>query len=41
MYKRQAYDLVVRKASGEEMDKNIYRDLIPVTVDNLDEMIAQ
>ena len=36
-----AYDLVVRKASGEEMDKNIYRDLIPVTIDNLDEMIAQ
>ena len=36
-----AYDLVVRKAAGEEMDKNIYRDLIPVTIDNLDEMIAQ
>ena len=36
-----AYDLVVRKASGEKMEKNIYRDLIPVTIDNLDEMIAE
>lgn len=35
-----AYQLVVDKASGKEMDQNVYRDLIPVTIDNLDEMIA-
>ena len=36
-----AYDLVGRKDSGEMMEKNIYRDLIPVTIENLDEMIAE
>lgn len=36
-----AYQLAVDKASGKEMDQNVYRDLIPVTIDNLDEMIAE
>lgn len=36
-----AYQLVVDKESGKEMDQNVYRDLIPVTIENLDEMIAQ
>lgn len=35
-----AYQLVVDKASGKEMDQNVYRDLIPVTAENLEEMIA-
>lgn len=35
-----AYQLAVDKASGKEMDQNVYRDLIPVTIENLDEMIA-
>lgn len=33
------YQLLIDKETGAEMDKNIYRELIPVTVDNLDEMI--
>ncbi len=32
------YDLAVRLGQGEKMDKNVYRDLVPVTVDNLSEM---
>lgn len=35
-----AYQLVIDKASGEEMEQNVYRDLIPVSIDNLEEMIA-
>lgn len=34
------YDIAVRFAAGEEMEQNVYRDLIPVTIDNLSEMIS-
>lgn len=37
----EAYDLAIRKASGEEMEKNVYRTLIPVTIDNLEEMLVE
>ena len=33
------YDLAVGYAHGDKLDKNVYRELIPVTVDNLEEMI--
>ncbi len=36
----EIYDIAVRYAQGEEMEHNVYRELIPVTVDNLEEMIA-
>lgn len=35
------YDIAVRFAGGEEMEHNVYRDLIPVTNDNLAEMVAE
>ncbi|MCP1102112.1 ribose transport system substrate-binding protein [Aequitasia blattaphilus] len=35
------YDLAVKLADGEEMEQNVYRDLIPVTIDNLKDMIAE
>lgn len=35
-----AYNLAVDKASGAAMEKNIYRELIPVTADNLKEMVS-
>lgn len=35
------YDIAVRYAQGEEMDHNVYRDLIPVTTENLAEMVAE
>lgn len=34
------YDLAVALAGGENMEQNVYRDLIPVTNDNLKEMVA-
>lgn len=34
------YDIAVRFAAGEEMEQNVYRDLIPVTIDNLSEMVS-
>lgn len=34
------YDLTIRVTGGEEMEQNVYRDLIPVTVDNLKDMVA-
>lgn len=34
------YEILIDKETGKEMDKNIYRELIPVTIDNLDEMMA-
>lgn len=36
----EIYDLAVRFAGGEEMEHNVYRELIPVTAENLEEMIA-
>ena len=36
----EIYDIAVRYAQGEEMEHNVYRELLPVTVDNLEEMIA-
>ena len=38
---RPIYDIAVRYAQGEEMDHNVYRDLIPVTTENLAEMVAE
>ena len=35
------YDLTISYLNGEELEHNVNRDLIPVTVDNLDEMIAK
>lgn len=35
------YDLAVKAANGEEMEQNVYRDLIPVTIDNLKDMVAE
>lgn len=35
------YQLLIDKETGAEMEKNVYRELIPVTIDNLDEMIQQ
>lgn len=35
------YDLTISYENGEQLDHNVYRDLIPVTIDNLDEMIAK
>lgn len=35
------YDIAIRLANGEEMDQNVYRDLIPVNVDNLKEMVGK
>ena len=36
-----AYKLAVATVKGENTEKNVYRDLIPVTADNLEEMIAE
>lgn len=36
----EMYDLAIRYAGGEKMEHNVYRELIPVTIDNLEEMIA-
>lgn len=33
-----AYQLIIDKESGKEMEQNIYRELIPVNADNLSEM---
>jgi len=35
------YDIAVRLAGGEDMDQNVYRDLIPITTDNLQEMVVE
>lgn len=35
------YDLSMRYAAGEKLDHEVYRDLIPVTPENLEEMIAK
>ena len=35
------YDLTISYVNGEKLDHNVYRDLIPVTIDNMDEMIAK
>lgn len=35
----KVYDLAIEVANGTEMDQNVYRELVPVTVDNLEEMI--
>ncbi len=35
------YDLTISYLNGEELEHNVNRDLIPVTIDNLDEMIAK
>lgn len=35
------YDIAVRFAAGEEMEHNVYRDLIPVTIENLGEMVGE
>lgn len=35
------YDLAIECAEGAEMDQNVYRDLIPVTIDNLEEMLPE
>lgn len=34
------YDLTMEYIGGKELEKNVYRDLIPVTAENLDEMIT-
>lgn len=34
------YDILVKAGRGEEQEHNIYRDLIPVTVDNIDEVFG-
>lgn len=34
------YDILVKAGHGEEQDHNIYRELIPVTVDNIDEVFG-
>lgn len=34
------YDLTVRVVNGENIDQNVYRDLIPVTNDNLKDMVT-
>lgn len=36
----EVYDLTIAYEGGEEMEHNVYRELIPVTVDNLEEMIG-
>lgn len=36
---KEIYDIAVRYAGGEKMEQNVYRELIPVTSDNLAEMI--
>ena len=35
------YDLAIECAEGAEMDQNVYRDLIPVTLENLEEMLPE
>lgn len=35
------YDLSMRYAAGEKLDHEVYRDLIPVTPENLEEMITK
>ena len=35
------YDLAIECAEGAEMDQNVYRDLIPVTIENLEEMLPE
>lgn len=34
------YDIMKRVGSGEVLEQNIYRELIPVTVDNIDELFG-
>ena len=34
------YDILVKAGHGEEQEHNIYRELIPVTVDNIDEVFG-
>ena len=36
----EVYRLAMQYAAGEELDKEVYRDLIPVTIDNLEDMIG-
>ncbi|MDD2971584.1 MAG: sugar ABC transporter substrate-binding protein [Lachnospiraceae bacterium] len=38
---RTAYELGVELLDGTTMDKNVYRDLIPVTSENMEEMVNQ
>ena len=35
------YDIMVRVGRGEEMEHNVYRDLIPVTAENIDEVFGE
>lgn len=35
------YDLAIECAEGAEMEQNVYRDLIPVTIENLEEMLPE
>jgi len=34
------YEVVIELSGGNEKEQNVYRDLIPVTVDNLEEMVG-
>ena len=36
----EVYRLAMQYAAGEELDKEVYRDLIPVTIDNLEDMVG-
>ena len=36
----EVYDIAIRYAKGEAIEQNVYRDLIPVTIANLSEMIS-
>lgn len=35
------YDITVKVVGGEKLEQNVYRDLIPVTTDNLQDMVAK
>lgn len=35
------YDLSIECADGKEMEQNVYRELVPVTIDNLEEMLPE
>lgn len=36
----EIYDITVKVTDGEKMEQNVYRELIPVTIDNLKDMVA-
>lgn len=35
------YDIIVKAGRGEEQEHNIYRDLVPVTAENIDEVFGE